>query len=207
LKQLDKKELGYALESQVALSQLLMASLALLSSDGLTIRLSFIDEKTMDYRIEISNLLKDMKVARINEYDHSAQYHFPLEGVAKLLEIGNPDRDKTIEFFINVAIQVPLVRVYEFVKSYCEKTNQEKEFKNQDWFKVARAIRNCFCHDFILNVKYVSQRKKLPFTWKNITITEEMLGRPLKYSDITIKEFFDLFWTMIAFGQQLIKRS
>ena len=190
------------LEGTKALGHLLIGGLALLSTEKLQFSFITSDEKTISVFIKITDLLRQKNYFQVNTFNHSDSYFFPLEPTAQLLELGNPDRETSIQLLFNISLQIPLVRAFELIKEYCKITKQTKVLKEQEWYFVAWAIRNCFSHDFNLKI-YGKELEKLPYTWQEITITREMLGTTLKYSDTSIRSLTDLLKTMIEFATDL----
>lgn len=101
-----------------------------------------------------------------------------------------------------MCLEVPFKRLYELLKTYCNQTDQFNKFKNAEWYLVARAIINCFSHDFNLNVNE-REKNQLPYIWKDITITEDMLDKPITRSNISIDNQTKLFDTMNNFANRL----
>jgi len=201
---LEKKTFLKYLDSTKALGHLLIASLALLSSKGLNINFLFNDGSSSPaMQIKVSDLLHQMQFFQINTFDKSEKLFYDLNPAIQLIELGSPDRYKSIQLLFNTAIQIPIVRAFELIKSYCRDTNQKDKLFHQEWFLIARVIRNCFSHDFNLKIYNRDTLSKLPITWKNIRITKEMLGRPIKSSEINQRHFAELLKVMIEFGNQL----
>jgi len=199
---MEKQTFLKYLDSTKALGHLLIASLALLSYDSFQIVLFFSDGTQITYPIKITELLKQMKYFSIYSHDHSKRYYYDLEPAINLIKEGNPDREKSIILLYNTVLHIPIVRAFELIKNYCKETNQLSLFKKQEWYNVARVIRNCFSHNFNIEIR-ASELNQLPYTWKNIRITREMIGKPIKFSDISEKSFGDLLKTMIEFAHSL----
>ncbi len=187
------------LESTKAIGHLLIAYLALLNIKSVDINFLFDDGKMLKNPIKITDLLRKIQKFDIDSFDKLIRYSFDLEPAIKILE--SPDKKQVIQLFFSMALQIPIVRAFELIKFYCRETDQTEKFRNQDWYNVAWAIRNCFTHDFRLDV-YGEKFEELPFTWKNITITREMLGKQISNSDIRISGFTDLLGVMIESGKK-----
>jgi len=200
---MDKTTFLIYLEGTKALGHLLIGSLALISSKGIDNILIFNDGSTKTVRLNISDLLRQLNFFSINEFDHSSKYNFPLESAAKLMEQTSPFREKSIHLLFLTALTLPIVRAFELIKSYCNETNQFSKFKNQNWYFVAWVFRNCFNHEFILEIRGDNMKRLLPYTWKDITITEDMLGKPLLHSNVKIGSITNLFDTMTNIGTLL----
>lgn len=199
---LEKKLFLKYLDSTKATGHLLIASLALLSSKGLNIVPLYSDgSKGPVFQIKPSDLLRQLNYFPVDTLGKRLVYD--LKPAIPLIEEGSPDREKSILLLFNIAITIPIVRAFECIKEYCANTKQEDKFCNQEWFLVARVIRNCFSHDFNLKIKDPKTLSKLPITWKNITITKEMLGKPIEPSDISYINFAELLKAMIEFGNEI----
>lgn len=195
---MDKDTFLRYLEGTKAIGHFLIAYLALLRTGSIDINFKFLNGEIQKYPITITDLLRRIRKYDIYSFDRRIKYEFDLEPAIKILE--GPERDKVIQLFFSLALQIPIVRVFELIKSYCRETKQIDKFENQEWYNVAWVIRNCFSHDFQLKV-YGEKLKELPFTWRNITITEEMLDKPISHSDIRIGCFTELFQAMIDSGK------
>ncbi len=189
------------IDSIKALAHMLIAGVAFVGAKNLALQISFTDG-TKSLKVGIPKLLRMRENFNIKDFDHTFEYVFPLEPAAQILE--SPDREKMIAVFFDLSLQIPITRTFELIKSYCKQTKPEQSnnFKKQDWYLVSWAIRNCFSHDFNI-VVYGKKLKKLPFKWKNIKITKNMLGKPLSYKDVSIKDFTNLFNEMCAFAKTL----
>ncbi len=191
---MDRNTFLKYLESTKVIGHLLIAYLALLNIKSVDINFLFADGKILKNPIKITDLLRKIQKFDIDSSDKLIRYSFDLDPAIKILE--SPDKVQVIQLFFILALQIPIVRAFELIKFYCSETDQTEKFQNQDWYNVAWAIRNCFSHDFRLNV-YGKKSEELPFTWKDITITIEMLGKPISYSDIRIDRLTDLLQAMI----------
>ena len=197
---MDRNTFLKYLESTKAMGHLLIANLALLSAKSIDFSLLFSDGTSQKLPpIKITDILGQMQKFEIDSFDKSIRYSFDLEPAIKLIEESR-DKEQFIQVFFNMALQIPIVRAFELIKFYCRETNQKSKFQKQDWYKVAYAIRNCFSHNFRIEVcgRTVND---LPFTWENIAITREMLDKPISYADIRISGFTDLLTAMIASGK------
>lgn len=81
--------------------------------------------------------------------------------------------------------------MYEIVKEYCQTTNQMKLFKNQPWYTFSRLIRNAMAHNqsFVFT-EY--DKKLLPVTWNDVTITKEMEGKYVFHEDFNYWDTWNL---------------
>ena len=191
---MDRSTFLNYLESTKVIGHFLIAYLAMLNVGSIDIKFEFLDGNIRKYPITVTDLLRRIQNYNIDSFDKKIRYIFDLEPAIKILE--SPDKEKVIQLFFSMALQIPIVRAFELIKSYCRETKQIRKFENQNWYNVAWAIRNCFSHDSRLKV-YGEKIKELPFTWRNITITREMLDKPISHSDIRIGSFTDLFQAMI----------
>jgi len=197
---MEKSELLAKIEGNKALAHLMIGSLSFISANSFDINLLLKDGSTVPYQFRIADLLRDLKHFSINSHDKTSQYKFPLDTVAKLLDGSTPEKDELIQLYFNMCLEVPFKRSFELLKTYCNKTGQFDIFKNVDWYPVARAIRNCFSHDFILNVR---EKNQLPYIWEDITITEDMLDKPISRRKLSIDSQTKLFDTMNNFALSL----
>lgn len=198
---MDRDTYLNSLEGMKAIGHLLIAYLALLRINSIDYHFLFNNGETITHPIKITDLLRRIKTYDMLSFDKLIRYSFDLKPATTIIE--SPDKENVIQLFFSMAFQVPIVRAFELIKSYSKGTTPEQyknRFKKEDWFDVARVIRNCFSHDFKLNVSE-KETKKLPYTWGNITITEEMLGKPISHKDIRIGSFTDLLTAIINSGK------
>lgn len=73
-----------------------------------------------------------------------------------------------------------LKEMFEVTKKYCDETNQLKLLQSQNWYQFWRILRNCVSHDFKFHFGD-HDRKKLPVSWGDVTITESMEGEFLTH--------------------------
>lgn len=195
---MDKSTFLKRLEGMKAIGHLSIANLALLNTNSIDFNFSIDDGTTIKIPIKITDLLRQKQTFDINSFDKKIRYSFDLKPAIEILE--SADKEKVIQLFFGMALQIPIVRTFELIKSYSNETNQKIKFENQDWYNVAYAIRNCFSHDFKLEV-YSKKLDELPFKWRNISITRDMLGKPISYSDIRIGSFAELLDAMVESGK------
>ena len=211
---MNKTHLQQYAKGVQATGHLLIASLALLSSDGHKLTPIYEDLNTKEQSlgdpisITAPQWLRQLGTFAMNEFDKTIQYRFPLEPAAKILE--SSDREKAIQLLFNICITLPLVRIFELLKSYVEEKNQSSIFTSQPWYRVAYLLRNCFSHDFIIDIKGQNEthtekliKKHIPAEWGNIKITRSMLGKPLSHKHVKIGDQIKLIDTMCNFTKQL----
>ena len=158
---MDRNTFLNYLESTKAIGHLLIAYLALINPENIDFVFLFKDGTKIKQQITITDLLRQIQRYEIYSFDKKIRYSFPLEPAIMLLE--SPDKEKITQLFFSMALQIPIVRAFELIKFYCREPNQTKKFKNQEWYNVAWAIRNCFSHNFRIEI-YDEKLKELPFT-------------------------------------------
>lgn len=128
---------------------------------------------------------------------------FPLSRVADYMREADIAHRQTIqtEFFL-MLLRAFLKESFEVIKSYCKSTNQETNFKQQNWYQFARIIRNSLSHNFVIELRE-NDKKLLPIVWRGRSITFAMHGKPLDTSLLGIDGALDLFNEMSIFVDTL----
>jgi len=118
-------------------------------------------------------------------------YTVTFDQVSTLLK--NPrDHDIALNEFLKVHMRTLIKESFEHIKDYCEETNQYALFKGEGWYEFARIIRNFLSHNCIFEFnKY--DKERLPITWKERTITEDMDRQSLELSYFGDVETWELF--------------
>ncbi|MDZ7789190.1 MAG: hypothetical protein U5L08_01585 [Xanthomonadales bacterium] len=70
--------------------------------------------------------------------------------------------------------------LFPLLKKYCHDTGQMELLKDQAWFDFWWVLRNCWSHDMTFNFN-PAEKKRLPIRWLDVSVTEEMNGRPLTH--------------------------
>ena len=87
-----------------------------------------------------------------------------------------------------------LKELFEITKDYCKTTSQESILTSQPWYQFWRMLRNCLSHDFKFTFS-AYDKKKLPVTWRGVTIDLALEGKPLTHG---VFEMDPIGWTGIG---------
>jgi len=115
------------LEGTKAIGHLLIAYLALLNINSIDFSLIFEDGKKLKYHIKITDILRQIQKYDINFFDKVIRYSFDLSPAIQLLE--SHDKEQLVKLFFSMAIQIPIVRAFELIKSYSKETGQFTNLK------------------------------------------------------------------------------
>lgn len=74
---------------------------------------------------------------------------------------------------------------FEIVCEYASSTGHWENVKVLGWHRFARLIRNCVSHNFLL---HLPKGVTCPVAWRDLTITEEMIGKPLARTSFLTQE-------------------
>ncbi len=104
---------------------------------------------------------------------------FDEKEVVALLQDRNVSKIAFSELYDTVH-RAALKELFEITKHYCESTAQTNLLTAQPWYQFWRVLRNCFSHNFRFRFDEYD-RKKLPVSWKTITIDQTMEGKQLTH--------------------------
>ena len=97
---------------------------------------------------------------------------------------------------------------FELLSDYCEDFDRAApgesllaKMKSAPWYGVAYIVRNAVSHNF--HIELGKTQKHLPISWRTITITEEMEGRPMTAEIFWHRPGYELFLEMQAFAKAL----
>jgi hypothetical protein len=132
--------------------------------------------------------------------------------LAGLLEQDTSRFSITTDFVLNhlhALIRVP----FELLGDYCEDYDQAvpggnmlKQLRTVDWYEYARAIRNTVSHNFRFDFsKYKAE--KFPITWRDISLTADLHGKPITFESFWHKPGYELFVSMCSFAEALPELS
>jgi hypothetical protein len=131
----------------------------------------------------------------------------PFADLAKKLEQQMP-RDAIVSDFILTQLHALIRAPFEILSDYCEDYDKEVSngellngLKRTDWYWFARMIRNAISHNFCFDFRY--DKSRLPVTWRGITLTEDLQGKPITYEFFWHKPGYELFLEMKAFAASL----
>jgi len=119
------------------------------------------------------------------------KYKVPFGKVANLLRSAK-DRDIAIKEFIKSQLRTLIKESFELIKNYCKITRQDSKFENESWYQFARIIRNCLSHNFYFEFRNYD-KSLLPLSWRGLTITLAMDGKPLKLKFFGYVQTWELF--------------
>jgi len=119
------------------------------------------------------------------------QYTVQFKQVSSLLT-QSADREIALKEFLTSQIRALIKESFEFIKDYCEGTNQNPTFKAEPWYQYARMIRNCLSHNFRFEFNK-HDKTLLPVSWKNRTIDSTMDGKHLELKFFGYVETWELF--------------
>ena len=91
---------------------------------------------------------------------------------------GSPDfnLDRAALEFSKMLLRNFTLDCFEAVKNYCDETGQLDLLRSQPWYQFTRLMRNSLTHPQTWHFRD-GDRKKLPVTWRDKTIDENMEGR------------------------------
>jgi len=116
------------------------------------------------------------------------------------------DRSSLFSIFLlgtDVARKAIINTQYELIINFIEIDPSKKnalqiELRNQLWFKVLNLLRNNASHFDNLGKTLLKSERRFPkyitedeVKWKNITITESMMGHTLRYNDFEVIELLE----------------
>jgi hypothetical protein len=103
--------------------------------------------------------------------------------------------------YLHTLIRAP----FELLSDYCEDFDKVapdrsllSEMKAMPWYGIAYIVRNAVSHNF--HIGFGGLRDKLPITWRTITMTEEMEGRPMTAEIFWHRPGYELFLEMRTFA-------
>jgi hypothetical protein len=109
--------------------------------------------------------------------------------------------------YLHTLIRVP----FELLSDYCAEFDQTvpsglllAKMKSSPWYGVAYIVRNAVSHNF--HIELGRTRTQLPVSWRTITITEEMEGRPMTAEVFWHRPGYELFLEMRAFAEAMPER-
>jgi hypothetical protein len=132
----------------------------------------------------------------------------PFSDLSDILETDTPRLAVTSDFILNqlhALIRAP----FELLSDYCEDADKReprcqllKSLKETTWYPFARIIRNAISHNFHFDFSS-GDKRLMPITWNEITLTEDLNGQALTYKIFWHKPGYELFLEMRAFAEEL----
>ena len=106
--------------------------------------------------------------------------------------------------YLHTLIRAP----FELLSDYCEDFDRAapggsllSKMKSAPWYGIAYIVRNAVSHNF--HIELGKMRKQLPISWRTITITEKMEGRPMTAEIFWHRPGYELFLEMQAFAEAM----
>jgi hypothetical protein len=132
----------------------------------------------------------------------------PFSDLADLLE-RDPTRMAITSDFVLNQLHALIRAPFELLSDYCEDYdkavpggNLVMEFQASAWYQFARLIRHAVSHNFRFEFSERDKRR-LPITWRGITLTDALDGKPLTYEAFWHKPGYELFLEMRVFAEAL----
>jgi len=132
----------------------------------------------------------------------------PYSDLAEMLENDSTRLVITSDFILNqlhALIRVP----FELLHDYCEDYDKAapgqhlvNSLQKCPWYQFARFVRNAISHSFRYDFREADKRR-LPITWRGITLTEDLNGKPITHETFWHKPGYELFLEMRAFADAL----
>ena len=132
-----------------------------------------------------------------------ADYTIPFKQVAQSMR--DPQKQKAdFKNFNKFIMRAMFKDSFEVLKEYCHVTGQDSKRIAQPWHQFSRMIRNCLAHDYTFKFSD-HDKKKLPVTWNDMTITADMDGAILT-SDFTGQgKMLDLCQDIYSFAESSLE--
>lgn len=115
---------------------------------------------------------------------------FDENDVIALLQDRNVSKIAFSELYDTV-YRAALKELFEVTKHYCESTGQTSLLVAQPWYQFWRVLRNCLSHDFRFRFTEYD-RKKLPVSWRTISIDKTMEGKQLTHGVLSREQILGL---------------
>jgi hypothetical protein len=132
----------------------------------------------------------------------------PYSDLAELLQDDATQPIVTSDFILNqlhALIRAP----FELLRDYCEDYDKAapghqlvQRLQKSPWYQFTRLVRNAVSHNFRYDFRD-SDKKRMPITWRGITLTEDWHGKPITYETFWHKPGYELFLEMRAFAEAL----
>lgn len=124
---------------------------------------------------EIYQRLNDVTV------ELGGKYGFELKTVVALLEQQDLESGARLEFK-KMLMRMLLKESFEMVRKYAIEHSLKAKLRSQEWFQVARMLRNCLSHSFKFEFKPY-EFGLLPVAWNGLEITSAMHNQYLLMGD------------------------
>ena len=132
----------------------------------------------------------------------------PYSDLAELLE-KDPSRLVITSDFVLNQLHALIRAPFELLHDYCEDYDQAvpgqhlvNTLQKCPWYQFARLVRNAISHSFRYDFKEADKRR-LPITWRGITLTEDLNGKPITHETFWHKPGYELFLEMRDFAVAL----
>ena len=132
-----------------------------------------------------------------------AGYTIPFKQVAQSMR--DPQkREADFKNFSKFIMRAIFKDSYEVLKEYCYVTGQNSKRIAQPWHQFSRMIRNCLAHDYTFKFSG-HDKKKLPVTWDDMTITADMDGAILTFDFMGPGKMLDLCQDIYSFAESSLE--
>jgi hypothetical protein len=132
----------------------------------------------------------------------------PYSNLAELLE-KDPSRLVITSDFVLNQLHALIRAPFELLHDCCEDHDQAvpgqhlvNTLQKCPWYQFARLVRNAISHSFRYDFKEADKRR-LPITWRGITLTEDLNGKPITHETFWHKPGYELFLEMRDFAVAL----
>jgi hypothetical protein len=106
---------------------------------------------------------------------------------------------------LHALIRVPFELLDDFCQDYDKETRGaglRAQFRSEDWYEYARAIRNTVSHNFRFDFSRYDN-SHFPITWRGISLTADLHGKPITYETFWHKSGYELYLGMRSFAERL----
>jgi hypothetical protein len=114
----------------------------------------------------------------------------------------------TTDFALN-QLHALLRAPFELLTDYCADVSRAepewqllRQLKSTDWYEFARIIRNTISHNFRFHFTE-RDKARLPISWRGISLTADLQGKPLTYESFWHNSGYELFLAMRDFAEEL----
>ena len=143
-----------------------------------------------------------------NEVQMSANNSWISNGDLAVALVDPAQRETLSSNFLLTYLHTLIRAPFELLSDYCEDFDKvhpderlHKRFTESAWYGVAYIVRNAVSHSF--HIQFGKLRHTLPITWRTVTITEAMDGRPMTDDIFWHKPGYELFMEMRAFAENM----
>lgn len=132
-----------------------------------------------------------------------ADYTIPFKQVAQSMR--DPQKQKAdFTNFIKSIMRAMFKDSFEVLKEYCHVTGQNSKRIAQPWHQFSRMIRNPLAHNYRFEFN-PHDKRKLPVTWSDLTITADMDGTELTFDFLGPGKMLDLWQEFYSFAESSLE--